>query len=68
VFPAVAPVGAAALGEYLRRAEVLLDQTRVEVLEALAPLGADYVEHFRRLLDPATGCMDIAAERRSCHP
>jgi oligoendopeptidase F len=24
-----------------------LDQTRVEVLEALAPLGADYVDHFR---------------------
>jgi oligoendopeptidase F len=40
-----------------------LDQTRVEVLEALAPLGADYVDHFRQLLDPATGRMDIAAEQ-----
>ncbi len=40
-----------------------LDQTRVEVLEALAPLGADYAEHFRQLLDPATGRMDISAEQ-----
>jgi len=39
-----------------------LDQTRGEALAALAPLGADYVEHFRQLLDPANGRMDIAAE------
>jgi oligoendopeptidase F len=38
-----------------------LDQSRVLVLSALAPLGADYVEHFRQLLDPANGRMDIAA-------
>jgi oligoendopeptidase F len=38
-----------------------LDQSRAAVLSALAPLGADYVEHFRQLLDPANGRMDIAA-------
>jgi oligoendopeptidase F len=40
-----------------------LDETRAAVLAALAPLGADYVEHFRALLDPANGRMDIAAEQ-----
>jgi oligoendopeptidase F len=40
-----------------------LDQSRVLVLSALAPLGADYVEHFRQLLDPANGRMDIASEQ-----
>jgi oligoendopeptidase F len=40
-----------------------LDQTRAEVLSALAPLGANYVEHFRQLLDPASGRMDVAAEQ-----
>jgi len=40
-----------------------LDQTRAEVLSALAPLGADYVEHFRQLLDPASGRMDVATEQ-----
>jgi oligoendopeptidase F len=40
-----------------------LDQTRAEVLPALAPLGADYVEHFRQLLDPANGRLDVAAEQ-----
>jgi oligoendopeptidase F len=39
-----------------------LDQSRAAVLLALRPLGADYVEHFRQLLDPANGRMDIAAE------
>jgi oligoendopeptidase F len=38
-----------------------LDQSRAAVLSALAPLGAGYVEHFRQLLDPANGRMDIAA-------
>jgi oligoendopeptidase F len=38
-----------------------LDQSRAAVLLALAPLGADYVEHFRQLLDPANGRMDIAS-------
>jgi oligoendopeptidase F len=42
-----------------------LDQSRVLVLSALAPLGADYVEHFRQLLDPANGRMDIAAAQAS---
>jgi oligoendopeptidase F len=40
-----------------------LDQSRAVALLALRPLGADYVEHFRKLLDPANGRMDIAAER-----
>jgi oligoendopeptidase F len=40
-----------------------LDQTRAEVLSAVAPLGANYVEHFRQLLDPANGRMDVAAEQ-----
>jgi oligoendopeptidase F/glycerophosphoryl diester phosphodiesterase len=40
-----------------------LDQTRATALLALAPLGADYVEHFRQLLDPANGRMDVAAEQ-----
>jgi oligoendopeptidase F len=40
-----------------------LDETRGAVLAALAPLGADYVEHFRALLDPVNGRMDIAAEQ-----
>lgn len=39
-----------------------LDETRAEVITALAPLGPDYVEHFRQLLDPANGRMDVAAE------
>jgi oligoendopeptidase F len=38
-----------------------LDQSRATVLLALSPLGADYVEHFRQLLDPANGRMDIAS-------
>jgi oligoendopeptidase F len=40
-----------------------LDETRTAALAALAPLGTDYVEHFRQLLDPANRRMDIAAER-----
>jgi oligoendopeptidase F len=39
-----------------------LEETRAEAIAALAPLGADYVEHFRQLLDPANGRMDVAAE------
>jgi oligoendopeptidase F len=39
-----------------------LDESRAEVLAALAPLGAEYVEHFRQLLDPANRRMDVAAE------
>ena len=39
-----------------------LDQTRATALSALAPLGADYVAHFRALLDPANRRMDVAAE------
>ena len=38
-----------------------LDQSRTTVLSALAPLGPNYVEHFRQLLDPANGRMDIAS-------
>ncbi len=40
-----------------------LDETRAAVLVALAPLGKDYVEHFRQLLDPANGRMDVAPEQ-----
>lgn len=40
-----------------------LEQSRAAILAALAPLGADYVEHFRQLLDPAKNRMDIAAEQ-----
>jgi len=36
-----------------------LDQTRAAALLALAPLGFDYVEHFRQLLDPANGRVDV---------
>ncbi len=39
-----------------------LEETRAEVIGALAPLGADYVEHLRQLLDPANGRMDVAAQ------
>lgn len=40
-----------------------LDQTRVKLLAALAPLGRDYVEQFERLVDPANGRIDIALEQ-----
>jgi oligoendopeptidase F len=39
-----------------------LDQTRAAALSALAPLGPDYVAHFRELLDPANRRMDVDAE------
>jgi oligoendopeptidase F len=39
-----------------------LDQTRDTALSALAPLGPDYVAHFRALLDPANRRMDVSAE------
>ncbi len=41
--------------------QLTLDQSRDVTLRALAPLGQDYVNHFRDLLDPANGRMDIAA-------
>ena len=41
--------------------QLTLDQSRTICLQALAPLGKDYVRHFRELLDPANGRMDIAA-------
>jgi oligoendopeptidase F len=40
-----------------------LDESRATALLALAPLGQDYVEHFRQLLDPANGRMDVAMEQ-----
>jgi oligoendopeptidase F len=40
-----------------------LDETRATALLALAPLGPDYVEHFRQMLDPANGRMDVATEQ-----
>jgi len=40
-----------------------LDQTRSAALTALAPLGPDYVEHFRQLMDPNNQRMDVAAEQ-----
>jgi oligoendopeptidase F len=39
-----------------------LDQTRAVALSALAPLGDEYVAHFRALLDPANHRVDLAAE------
>jgi oligoendopeptidase F len=39
------------------------DQTRAAAMSALAPLGNDYVGHFRDLLDPANGRLDIGAEQ-----
>jgi oligoendopeptidase F len=39
-----------------------LDQTRATALSALAPLGPDYVAHFRELLDPVNRRMDVSAE------
>lgn len=36
-----------------------LDQTAATALLALKPLGNDYVEHFRQLLDPANGRLDV---------
>jgi oligoendopeptidase F len=43
--------------------QMTLDQTRAAVLLALAPLGTDYVDHFRQLLDPANARVDIASEQ-----
>ncbi|HEY2677490.1 MAG TPA: M3 family metallopeptidase [Steroidobacteraceae bacterium] len=43
--------------------QMTLEQTRAAVLLALAPLGADYVQHFRQLLDPVNARMDIASEQ-----
>ncbi len=40
-----------------------LDETRAAALAALEPLGADYVEQFRQLLDPNNRRMDVATER-----
>jgi oligoendopeptidase F len=40
-----------------------LDQTRATALLALEPLGRDYVEHFRQLLDPANRRMDEQGKR-----
>lgn len=42
--------------------QLTLDQSRDATLHAVAPLGDDYVRHFRDLLDPTNGRMDIAAE------
>jgi oligoendopeptidase F len=39
------------------------DQTRAAALSALTPLGDDYVDHFRALLDPANGRLDVGAEQ-----
>jgi oligoendopeptidase F len=39
------------------------EQTRIEALAALAPLGATYVEHFRQLLDPANRRLDVDVEQ-----
>jgi oligoendopeptidase F len=39
------------------------EQTRVASLAALAPLGAAYVEHFRQLLDPSNGRLDIDSDQ-----
>ncbi len=36
-----------------------LDQTGATALLALKPLGRDYVEHFRQLLDPGNGRLDV---------
>ena len=36
-----------------------LGQTTATALLALKPLGNDYVEHFRQLLDPANGRLDV---------
>jgi oligoendopeptidase F len=36
-----------------------LDETRATALLALAPLGSDYVQHFRELLDPANRRLDV---------
>lgn len=38
-------------------------QTRQLAVQALAPLGADYVARFSALLDPAGGRMDLATEQ-----
>ena len=39
------------------------EQTRIESLAALAPLGAAYVEHFKQLLDPSNRRLDIDVEQ-----
>jgi oligoendopeptidase F len=36
-----------------------LEQTTTTALLAFSPLGHDYVEHFRQLLDPANGRLDV---------
>jgi oligoendopeptidase F len=38
-------------------------ETRAIALQALAPLGAEYVARFSALLDPAGGRMDLATEQ-----
>lgn len=40
------------------------DQGRALILDALAPLGADYVRRFRALLDPANGRLDLSGGLR----
>jgi oligoendopeptidase F len=40
-----------------------LDQTRAMAQTVLQPLGADYVAHFRDLVDPANGRLDVAATK-----
>lgn len=40
-----------------------LDQTRAKALEAFEPLGKDYVQQARQLLDPINGRMDIALDQ-----
>ena len=37
------------------------------ILDALAPLGQDYVHRFAQLLDPANGRLDLAGGRQRAH-
>jgi oligoendopeptidase F len=41
-------------------AAVPFERSRQVILDALAPLGADYVSRFARLLDPANGRLDMS--------
>jgi oligoendopeptidase F len=57
----IAPVLAAEVNLGLApAAPIAFDQGRTIILDALAPLGADYVRRFAALLDPANGRLDLA--------
>ena len=43
-----------------RAAQIPFEEGRTLILDALAPLGSDYVRRFRALLDPENGRLDLS--------